>query len=106
MEQPILQRVSVQAVYDFLLQHNNKLFRCRIGALQIELKNRIGMSIQQKIASKHKEDPIVKIKDAMPALDTRACNAMTQARRKPVPRAADHQLQHHSQLARVRLTGI
>eukprot|EP00983_Pelagomonas_calceolata_P038298 1136751-Pelagomonas_calceolata.AAC.3 len=26
MEQPYLQQVSVQAVYDFLMQHNNKLF--------------------------------------------------------------------------------
>eukprot|EP00983_Pelagomonas_calceolata_P061246 1146748-Pelagomonas_calceolata.AAC.1 len=26
MEQPYLQQVSVQAVYNFLLQHNNKLF--------------------------------------------------------------------------------
>eukprot|EP00983_Pelagomonas_calceolata_P085705 1156612-Pelagomonas_calceolata.AAC.7 len=26
MEQPYLQQVSVQAVHDFLLQHNNKLY--------------------------------------------------------------------------------
>eukprot|EP00983_Pelagomonas_calceolata_P046603 1140262-Pelagomonas_calceolata.AAC.3 len=35
-EQPYLQQASAQAVYDFLLQHNNKLFSLRAHTLRVD----------------------------------------------------------------------